>query len=176
MTEAVLAPRAVRIALGALTFFGIAGVVIGGLQAAGAAQIARATGAAVRDMVIGGIGIAAIGLFVVVGCARQWRAIERIRVDDDGGWLLLSRGGGKVRIPADVEARVELRCRRVYFTWGTAPRIRDLVDGWVIAGPVRRRLAWSGPRTYDQALGELGLDGSAPRVGEHARYERRRAA
>lgn len=176
MTDAVFAPRGLRLALGALTFFGGSGVLIGGLQAGGAAQIAKATGAAASDMVIGGIAIAAIGMFVLVGCLRQWRAIERIRVEDDGTWVLMSRGGARLPVPPAVDLRLELRCKRVYFTWGTAPRIRDVVDGWVIAGPLRRRLAWSGPHTYDQALGQLGLRGSAPRKGETASYERRRAA
>lgn len=176
MTEAVLAPRGLRFALGALTFFGAGGVLIGGLQAGGARQIATATDGTVSDMVIGGIAIAAIGLFVLIGCIRQWRAIDRIRVDDDGTWVLTSRAGAKLTIPPEVELRLALRCRRVYFTWGTAPRIRDVVDGWLTAGSVRRRLAWSGPRTYDQALGQLGLAGGAPRRGEDATYERPRAA
>lgn len=176
MNEVVLAPGVARAPLAALTFFGAGGVAIGALQAIGAARIAAATDAAAGDLRIGGVAIAVIGALVLWVAVRQWRAIDRIRVEDDGAWSLVARSGRTVRVPADRELRLELSCRRVAFTWGGPVRIRDVVGGWVTAGAVRRRLAWSGPHTWDQALAALGLAGKAPRRGEVARYERRRAA
>ncbi len=173
--EVVIAAAGLKAALAALTFFGAGGVLIGALQAGGARQVARATQSSATDMVIGGVAIFAIGLFVLVASIRQWRAIERIRIEDDGAWTLVPRAGRAIRIAADRELRLELRCRRVFFTWGSAPRIRDVVDGWVVAGEVRRRLAWSGPHSTDNVLGALGLDGGSPRRGQDRRYERPRA-
>jgi hypothetical protein len=60
------------------------------------------------------------------------------------------------------------------WSFGAAPRIQDVVDGYVRAGGVSKRLAPSGPKTYDAVLGDLGFDGTAPRRGR-ARYDRPRS-
>lgn len=175
MRRVVLAHAVTGVALGALTFFALGGLAIGGLLLAGAGKVAANTASTAGQIVVGGVIALAVSGLVLVFALRQWRAIRVIEVAD-GAWIHVDRLGARWRVPSGEPLALELRCRRVFFTWGGVPRIMDVVDGWVVAGTRRRRLAGSGTFTYDRVLAALGLDGAAPRRGQRRRYERPRAA
>ena len=119
-------------------------------------------------LISGGL-IGVLGGLVLGFSLRQWTAIRELVIDRDG-WILVDRLGRTTGIDAGVAIELTLRCRRVVFSWGGIPRIRDVVDGWVRAGAVRRRLAPSGPYTYRQILADLGAAGGPPARGTSARY------
>lgn len=168
----VIAPWMATAAIGALTFFGAGGIVIGSLMIAGAARVAAATGGDATSVTIGGAVIAAIGVVVTIYAGRQLAAVRVIEVGD-AGWVAIDRLGRRRAVAPPLA--LELRCRRVAFTWGSAPRIMDVVDGWLVHAGGRRRVAPSGPVTWDLVLTALGFDGAAPRRGQRARYDRRAA-
>lgn len=172
MQRVVLAPRMSTIGLGLLTLFAVSGLVIGGLLIIGAEAVARQSEGSPLAVRICGAAGAAIGLWVLVRVVPQWRAIAVIYRDADG-WGLVDRLGRVTGVDAGTEIEIALRCRRVVFTWGAAPRIQDVVDGELRAGGVRKRLAPSGRFTYGRVLGELGVAGEAPQRGEVARYRAR---
>ncbi len=172
MQRVVIAPKIATVGLGLLTLFAGALLAIGVLLIVGAEAVARQSeGSALAVRTCGAV-IGAIGGWVVVRVVPQWGAIAVIYRDGDG-WGLVDRLGRVTGIDAGTEVEIELRCRRVVFTWGAAPRIQDVVDGELGAGAIRRRLAPSGRFTYGRVLGELGIAGDAPQRGTTARYRAR---
>jgi hypothetical protein len=169
MQRVVIAPRVTTIALGALACFAAGLALIGGLLLAGAPAVAKNTGGSQLAIVITGAVLATLGLVVLVAAWPQWSAVRELEVAD-GGWTLVDRLGRRAPVAAGAEVVLALRCRRVVFSWGGAPRVQDVVDGWLTAGDLCRRLAPSGPVTYRGVLAALGA-GAPPARG--ARVEHR---
>lgn len=172
MQRVVIAPKVATIGLGLLTLFAVSALAIGVLLIVGAEGVARESEGSPMAVRICGAVIGAVAGWVVVRVVPQWRAIAVIYRDEDG-WGLVDRLGRVTGIDAGTEVEIALRCRRVVFTWGAAPRIQDVVDGEVRAASVTRRLAPSGRFTYGRVLGELGIAGEAPQRGKVARYRAR---
>lgn len=169
MQRVVIAPWMATVALGALTFFGLAGLAIGALLPIGADAVARETGSAPGAVMVTGGVIAAVAVGVLVLVVRQWPAV-RVIVIDGAGWILIDRLGRALAVEAGTPVELALRCRRVVFTWGSVPRIQDVVDGELHAGAERRRLASSGRHTYATVLAALGARGEPPTRGTHNHY------
>jgi hypothetical protein len=109
--------------------------------------------------------IGGVAAWVLVKAVPQWGAIAVIYLDEDG-WGLVDRMGRVSALEAGTEVELALRCRRVVFTWGAAPRIQDVVDGRIQG----RRLAPSGRFTYGRVLAQLGVGGEVPVRGQTRRY------
>jgi hypothetical protein len=172
MKQVTIAPRGVAIALAALTLFALGGVALGAMLATGADRVAAVTHGNAGDYRIGGGVLVALGALVLLWAVRRWFAVRAFEIGD--AWIAIDYLGRRTELPAG-DVVLELYGRRVVWTFGAAPRIQDVVDGRVRAGGVSKRLAPSGPTTYDAVLRSLGFDGTAPRRGR-ARYERSRPA
>jgi hypothetical protein len=172
MKRIVIAPRMATIGLGALTFFAISGVAIGILLLVGAEAVARNSDGSPLVVRISGALIAAASLYGLQAALRQWPAVATFYRDPDG-WGLADHLGRITAIDAGTPVELTLRCRRVAFTWGAAPRIQDVVDGTLTAGTLRRRLAPSGRHTYARVLTDLGIPGAPPERGHTATYRAR---
>lgn len=159
-----IAPRPLVIAIGALTLFGVGGLVLGGLLAASAWRVARVTGGSPEAYLAGGSVLVLVSLWVTFRALQRWGAIREIDVTG-GAWAMRDFLGRSHAIASDAPVSLELRGRRVVWTFGAAPRIQDVVDGFVASGSRRWRLASSGPVTYDALLREVGASGEAPRRG-----------
>ncbi len=169
MKRVVIAPWMATVGVGLLTFFAVGGMAIGALMLGGAAAVAKNTGSSTTTVMITGAIIGVIGAVVLAYCRHQWVAVREISVDGDG-WILVDRLGRVSGVDAGATVELALRCRRVVYTWGGIPRIRDVVDGWLTSGSTRRRLAPSGPHTYGGVLAQLGADGGPPARGTSKRY------
>jgi len=172
MKQVTIAPRGVAIALGALTLFALGGVALGVMLAPGADRVAAVTHGNAGDYRIGGGVLLGLGALVLLWAVRRWFAVRAFEIGD--AWTAIDYLGRRTELPAG-DVTLELYGRRVVWTFGAAPRMQDVVDGRVRAGGVSKRLAPSGPTTYDAVLRGLGFDGTAPRRGR-ARYERPRSA
>ena len=170
-----IAPAASTVALAALTLFAAAGLLIGGLLIGGAARVAAVTHGSATGYHIGGGAILLVAALALAWAWRQWGAIRAVDVEDDGTWRLLARGRARATIPPGQPVTIALRGTWTAFSFGAVPRLRDLVEGVLVAGSRRWRLAPSGPVTYDEVLRGLGAHGAAPRRGR-ATYELRREA
>ncbi len=170
MPRVELAPKVATVALGFLTLFAGGGVLVGGLMLAGAGAVARNTGASAVGIAVGGAALAALGAAVLVYALRQWRAVRAIEVEVGAGWTLVDRLGRRTALAAGAAVELDLRCRREAYMLNGIPRLRDVVDGWLVAGERRRRLAPSGPHTYAAALAALGVDGGPPARGARQRH------
>jgi hypothetical protein len=168
----VIAPAFTSLALGALTFIAAGAVVTTGFLVAGADRVEITTRGDALTIRIGGLVGFALASLVTLFAVRQWIAIRLVEVADDGSWALVDRLGRRWQLATGTAIAVELRCRRVLFTWGGAPRMMDVVDGWVAASSRRRRLAGSGPVAYDRVVRALGLADRAPRRGERVALRR----
>jgi hypothetical protein len=164
-----LQPRATAAALGLLMFFAIGGMVIGALMIGGSHNIAKAEGGTTLQYVITGAVFGVIGAVVLAYARRQVSAVSEISVDSHG-WTLRDRRGRSVTLASGAAVTLVLRCRREIYSWGGIPRIRDVVTGVLRSGPVERLLAQSGPKTYSDALLQLGIAGGAPERGHTVRY------
>jgi hypothetical protein len=171
-----IAPRPVAFAIGALTLFGVGGLALGGMLAASAWRVARVTGGSPELYLAGGGMLVLVSLWVTFRALQRWTSIRAIDTAGDT-WRLRDFLGRTHAIGPDLPISLELRGRRVVWTFGAAPRLQDIVDGFVAsgAGTGRRRwrLASSGPVTYDALLREVGIDDKAPRRGEQTFVVRR---
>lgn len=168
MKRIVIAPRVATFALAALTFFAGSSLAIGALLVAGASSVAAHTDASPLAVRITGALLAVLAALVLWRALRQFTAIASIFVDPDG-WGLVDRLGRIHALEAGTAVTLTLRCRRVVFTWGAAPRIQDVVDG-TLATTRAFHLAPSGRHTYAQVLSALGLPATPPERGHTARF------
>lgn len=169
MKRVIIAPRIAAFGLAALTFFAAGGLVIAVLLLVGAENVARANGSSPLAVRITGALLGTFGALVLWRALLQWRAVATIYVDHDG-WCLADRLGRLAPIDAGTAVTLSLRCRRVVYSWGGAPRIQDVVDGTLTAAGRTRRLAPSGRFTYARVLTDLGISGSPPERGRDIRY------
>ncbi|HUQ02205.1 MAG TPA: hypothetical protein VM261_06885 [Kofleriaceae bacterium] len=169
MTRVELAPRAATAFIGLLMVFAVGGMVIGALLAGGAHNVAKVQGGSAITYMVSGAVMGVVGAIVLAYARRQLGAVREIVVDERG-WTLVDRRGKTVTLAPGATVELLLRCRREVYAFNGIPRIRDVVDGVLRAGATEKRLAPSGPFTYNAALPQLGIHASAPARGHTARY------